>query len=127
MTIGVHERVLPGRQRADLFATITAAAETIEPYEVTSPAADVLLLTWRRTPGWAWALALAMLLVFLLGLLFLLVKTTDVITVRAEDIGPDVKVSVVGTGLAEMVRFLDGVLDLGSPWATPSRVMLDPR
>jgi hypothetical protein len=112
-TISVHERVLPGRQRADLFATITAGAERIKPYKVTSPTSDSLLLTWRRTPTWAWVLALIGLLVLLLGLLFLLVKTTDVITVRAENVEDDVKVSVVGTGSAEMVRFPEGVLDLG--------------
>jgi hypothetical protein len=114
-TISVHERVLPGRQRADVFATVTAGAERIKPYKVTSPTADSLLLTWRRTPGWAWALALVGLLVFLLGLLFLLVKTTDVITVRAENVDEGVRVSIVGTGSAEMVRFLEGVLDLGEP------------
>ena len=114
-TIDVHERILPGRQRADLFATITAGAEAVKPYKVTSPTADSLLLTWRRTPGWAWALALASLVVFLLGLLFLLIKSTDVITVRAENVGDDVKVSAVGTGSAEMIRFLEGVLGLGEP------------
>lgn len=114
-TINVHERALLGRNRADLFATITAGSESIKPYKVTSPTADSLLLTWRRTPGWAWALALVGLLVFLLGLLLLLVKTTDVITVRAENVDGGVKVSAVGTGSAEMIRFLEGVLDLGPP------------
>jgi hypothetical protein len=112
-TISVHERLVPNRQRADLFATITAGAERIKPYKVTSPAADTLMLTWRRTPTWAWALALVGLLVLLLGLLFLLVKTTDVITVRAQNAGTDLVVSAVGTGSAEMVRFLEDLLRVG--------------
>lgn len=111
-TINVHERLIVGRQRAELFATITAGAERIKPYKVTSPTSESLILSRRHTP--TWALALVGLLVFLLGLLFLLVKTTDVITVRAENVGADARVSAVGTGSAEMVRFLEDVLSSGA-------------
>jgi hypothetical protein len=86
-TVNIHERRLLRRQRADLFATITATAERIKLYRVTSPAADTLVLTRRVTPTWALVLALLGLLVLLLGLLFLLVRETQVITVRAENVG----------------------------------------
>jgi hypothetical protein len=55
-------------------------------------------------------LAVIGLLVFLLGLLFLLVKTTEVITVRAENVEDSVRVTAVGTGSAEMVRLLEDLL-----------------
>jgi hypothetical protein len=115
-TMNIHERMIPRRQRADLFATITATAERIKPYRVASPAADTLVLTRRVTPTWALVLAVIGLLVFLLGLLFLLVKTTEVITVRAENVEESVRVTSVGTGSAEMVRFLE---DLFAPAPVP--------
>jgi hypothetical protein len=116
-TINIHERMVPRRQRADVFATITATAERIKPYRVTSPAADTLVLTRRVTPTWAVVLAVIGLLVFMLGLLFLLVKTTEVITVRAENVEESVRVTAVGTGSAEMIRFLE---DLLAPAPAPS-------
>jgi len=72
------------------------------------------VLTRRATPTWALVLAVVGLLVFLLGLLFLLVKTTEVITVRAENVEDGVRVTTVGTGSAEMVRFLEDLLGAAS-------------
>ena len=107
-TVNIHERLLMRRQRADLYTEITAT-EQIKPYRVTSTTADTLVLTRRVTPTWALVLAFVGMLVFLLGLLFFLVKTTEVITIRAENVGDDVRVTAVGTGSAEMVSCIENL------------------
>jgi len=109
--ISITDRLLPGKSRAEIVAGVTAAAGTQKTYRVAAPSPSTVMLTWRRTPTWAVVLALIGIFVFLLGLLFLLVKETDTITVNCSDVEGGVRVSAVGAGSPEMVEFLQAFLD----------------
>lgn len=108
--ISITDRLLPGKSRAEIVAGVTAAAGTQKSYRVAAPSPSTLMLTWRRTPTWAVIVAIIGVFVFLLGLLFLLVKESDTITVTCSDADGGVWVSAVGSGSQEMVEFLQAFL-----------------
>lgn len=109
--ISIVERQLPGKTRAEIIAGVTAAAATDKQYRSSNPSPSTLLLTWRRTPTWAIILAIIGIFVFLLGLLFLLVKETDTITLNVVENDGGARVTAIGSGSQEMVEFLNGFLD----------------
>ncbi len=110
-TIGISDRLLPGKSRVEIIAGVTAAAGTLHGYTTTAPAQSTVMLTWRHRPTWAIILGIFGLVFLLLGALFFLVKDTDTITLTAIDDPAGVKVSAVGSGSQEMVEFLQGFLD----------------
>lgn len=86
---------------------VTAAVAVTGDYAVATPASGTLALT--RTYRRAWTVVVAILL-FPIGLLALLVKERDLVTVNAEDTDDGVRVSAVGTGSDDVVSFLEDFL-----------------
>lgn len=115
-TIDIHDRLLPGKSRAEVVAGVSAAAAVGEGYTVSTPSTSTVVLTWKHRPTWAVIVGIIGLFVFLLGALFFFVKETDVVTVTAVDVAGGVRVSAVGLGTPEMVEFLQGFLDPVDPF-----------
>jgi hypothetical protein len=67
-------------------------------YKVTADTGTSVTFTRRYTPTWAIVLAIIGLLVFLLGLLFLLVKSEDVLIFSFAAEGAHTKITVTGSG-----------------------------
>lgn len=63
---------------------------------VEMPQPNLMVIVRRYTPGWAIALAVVGLIVFLLGLLFLLVKSEERTTILAEDVEGGSKWTITG-------------------------------
>lgn len=94
------------------LARVSAGAAGLKGVRVECPSPGNLLLVTRRTPTWAVILALVGLLLMLLGLLFLLVKTTETVSVLAVDDGSGgCLVTVTGSGPGAVAFMLNRELD----------------
>src|ERR1700722_17470463 len=88
----------------------------------------VILVSRRYIPTWAIVLAVIGFFCFLLGLLFLLVRSTETLEIRIS-VAPDVSgctIAVNGVADSETVTRLQGLLMSGRPvagaWAAPYQV-----
>lgn len=101
-------------QPDDAFRAITAEAGRRNGFRVERPDPNTLVVIRRVTPGWAIFLAIVGLLVFLLGLLFLLVKRDERVTIIANPTGDVTRYTVTGRTDMQTARFLKGLLDPAS-------------
>lgn len=109
MPVGSWQTALPAD---DFLARVTTAAASLKGVRVERPSQSNALLVTRRTPTWAVVLALAGLLVMLLGLLFLLVKQTETVSVLAVDDGSGgCTVTITGSGPGAVAFMLNRELD----------------
>jgi hypothetical protein len=95
----------------EVSQSIIAACNGAQGYTVTTAGTGSIVMTRRYTPTWAILLAVIGLLFFLLGLLFLLAKNYETLTITLSpnaDGGTNVFIS--GTASDEMQRRLTSVL-----------------
>jgi hypothetical protein len=101
--------------------TLIAAASGDPKYSVTSAGSGSIILTRRYTPAWAIVVAIIGLLIFLIGLLALLVKTTETLTLTVAPVEGGSRVTTSGVATAEMAAritaALNGMPALGAPGA----------
>jgi hypothetical protein len=88
---------------------VAATAGTRE-YVMAQGGPTTLILTRRYIPTWAVVVAILGLLFFLLGLLALLVRETETLTVTAIYYGQGTQVSISGVATPQMAARLNGVL-----------------
>ncbi len=84
---------------------------------MTSAGGNTLILTRRYTPTWAIVLAIVGLLLFFVGLLLLLVKETETVTIALTETEVGTRVSISGVATQSMVARLNTVL-LAMPQVT---------
>jgi hypothetical protein len=95
----------------EVSQSIIAACNGAQGYTVTTAGTGSIVMTRRYTPTWAIFLAVVGLLFFLLGLLFLLVKNYETVTITlSPDSGGGTNVFISGTASDEMQRRLTSVL-----------------
>jgi hypothetical protein len=85
MQVTIPETRVPDMTMAQTFQAITFTIGSLKGLRAEQTMPGTLRIVHRRTPGWAIALAIIGLLVFLLGLLFLLVKEEEVTMVSGRD------------------------------------------
>lgn len=77
---------------------------------VSVPQSGTVIATRSSRPGWAIILAVLCSLLFLVGLLFLLVKQTQTVTVRTRPSGRRTRVEISGTADVDMIVAINGAL-----------------
>ena len=103
-----------------VFMAVTGLPGTT-PFQV---GPGVILVTRRYIPTWAIVLAVIGFFFFLLGLLFLLVRTSETLEIRIST-SPDAQGSIVtinGVADSETITRLQGVLMAGRPVGGPGPV-----
>ena len=109
--LSMQNKLVPDKRVSEAFAGITAATALYKGFRVERPDANTLVVIRRYCPTWAIFLALVGLLLFLIGLLFLLVRTEDRLTIIAYD-DPDggARYTVAGRTDKRTADFLEGYL-----------------
>lgn len=100
------------------FVSATAGASD---YSMNSAGRNTLVLTRQYRPTWAIVLAILGLIFFLIGLLFLLVKNTETLTVTLASEAGGTRVNVTGRATHEMASRIESVL-AGASAAIPEHV-----
>lgn len=90
--------------------TLVAAASNVPQYTVNMAGPGSLVLTRRYTPTWAIVVAVIGILFFLLGLLALLVKDTETLTITLVPSEGGTRVTISGVGSHEMLTRLGSAL-----------------
>ena len=103
----VHDRVLTDVTPAMTRMKFSPAAQTDQTFTYTR----------KYRPGWATALAIIGLVVFLLGLLFLLVKDTETVQVSLTAEGRNTRVTVTGARHPYVADVIARELGQGEPAA----------
>lgn len=85
MQINIPETRINDLTAAQAFQAITFTVGSLKGLRAEQTMPGTMRIIHRRTPGWAVVLAIIGLFVFLLGLLFLLVKEEDVTMVMGRD------------------------------------------
>ncbi len=89
------------------FVSATAGASG---YTITTAGPNTLVLTRKYIPTWAVVVAIVGLAFFLVGLLALLFKETETLTINLSEVEGGTKVSIAGVADAEMVARLNAGL-----------------
>ena len=92
-----------------VLGEVAPALANLWKYRVTGDTGTSITFTRKYTPTWAVVLAILGLLFFLLGLLFLLVKTQEVLVLSLTPEEGHTKVMVSGTGPAKVTELLAGM------------------
>lgn len=88
---------------------VTAAAGT-NGYTLNTAGPNALILTRKFLPTWAIVVAIIGAFFFLLGLLFLLVRTTETLTVTLGEADGGTRVTISGLATPEMMARLNAVI-----------------
>jgi hypothetical protein len=100
--------------------TLVAATSGVPEYQLTAVGAGSLVLTRRYNPTWAIVVAVLGAFFLLIGLLALLYKETEVLTVTLTPVDGGTAVTVSGRASAEMFGRLNAVLAGSQPLGTPA-------
>jgi len=103
-TVVVVEKPEPLMQR---FVSATAGTSG---YTMNSAGTNSLVLTRKYTPTWAIVVAVIGIIVFLIGLLALLVKNTESLTVTLTEVPEGTRVNITGVATPDMISRFHGVL-----------------
>ena len=102
---------------------IIASTTGSKGYVVTTAGTGSITMTRRYLPDWAIACTIVGVFFFLIGLLFLLCRQTETLTVTLAPDQRGTRIVVMGTGSRQMVNRLNDVLEqmptLGSAGAAP--------
>jgi hypothetical protein len=90
-----------------LFVSATAGTSG---YTMNSAGTNSLVLTRKYTPTWAIVVAVIGIIVFLIGLLALLVKNTESLTVTLTEVPEGTRVNITGVATPDMISRFHGVL-----------------
>jgi hypothetical protein len=88
---------------------VGATASTRD-YTLAQGGPQTLILTRRFIPTWAIAVAIVGVLIFLIGLLALLYKETEVLTISVATESAATNISIAGTATPEMTSRVNAVL-----------------
>lgn len=89
------------------FEQVTAGMVGCPDYTPSYSGTGSLMLTRKYIPQWAIVLAIVGSLLFLLGLLFLLYRDTETVTVRVEPDGAGSKITITGLATDDMARRIE--------------------
>jgi hypothetical protein len=93
----------------DVMQQIISATAGAAGYTVNMGGTHTLILTRKYTPQWAIVVAVIGILFFLIGLLALLVKETETLTVAVAAIDGGTRVNISGQGTPELIARLENV------------------
>jgi hypothetical protein len=99
---------------------LVAAASGTQGYTVNMGGPGSLVLTRKYTPTWAIVLAVIGFLIFLLGLLFLLVKNTETVTISLRPAPGGTEVRATGVATPELQARLNSVFEARSTGPLPA-------
>jgi hypothetical protein len=89
------------------FVTATAGTSG---YTMNTAGSNSLVLTRKYLPTWAIIVAIVGALVMLLGLLALLVRNTESLTIALAEVEGGTRVTITGVATPEMIARLNGVI-----------------
>jgi hypothetical protein len=101
--------VLAEKPDALMQGFVTATAGT-SGYTMNTAGSNSLVLTRKYLPTWAIIVAIVGALVMLLGLLALLVRNTESLTIALAEVEGGTRVTVTGVATPEMMARLNGVI-----------------
>jgi hypothetical protein len=93
----------------DVMQQIISATAGAAGYTVNMGGNRTLILTRKYTPQWAIVVAVIGILFFLIGLLALLVKETETLTVTVAPVDGGTRVNITGQGTSELIARLENV------------------
>lgn len=99
---------------------LVSSTTNVPGYSVTTAGTGSLVLTRRYTPTWAVAVAVIGVFLALIGLLALLVKTTETLSVTLVPVPGGTRVTTSGTGSAEMLTRLTSAISALPALAPPA-------
>jgi hypothetical protein len=108
-TIEVNE------SRDVVMQTLIAAATGAGGYTPTIAGPNSLILTRKYWPTWVIVVAIVGTLLFLIGLLALLIRNTETLTVTLSESGQGTRVQVAGLATPELAARLSSVLAGSTP------------
>lgn len=108
--VSIREVFIPNVTADKTFQELMPLLARQKGVRLERPAPDTLVVHHRHCPGWAVALGIIGLLVFLLGLLFFLVRTTETATVVGRDVEGGATFTATGFTSIEVSNFLHGRL-----------------
>ena len=98
-----------------LMRSFVAAAKGTVDYSIETAGPTTLVLTRKYLPTWALVVAIVGALVFLLGLLALFVKNTEILTVSLAEVDAGTRVTMAGVATPDMIARLNGVVGEAEP------------
>src|SRR5687767_718030 len=122
---GYNQRVLVAEKPAVLMQRFVSATAGTSGYTVNTVGPNSLVLTRRYLPTAAIVGAVVGALLFLVGLLLLLIRSTESLTVALAEVAGGTRVEITGVATPEMAARLNGVLS-GVPVLTqPDEALVD--
>ena len=109
----------------EVSQSLIATSAGVPGYSVTTAGVGSIVLTRRYVPQWAIAVAIVGVLLFLVGLLALLVKENETVTVTLLPSGEGTKILMSGTANSEMRQRLTSWLS-GMMTLTPTTPAISP-
>jgi hypothetical protein len=100
-------KLQPDEAMQTLLGGLSGSAE----YTVNAAGSNTIILTRRYTPTWAIVVAVLGILLFLIGLLALLVKNTETLTLTIAASPDGSRVSASGVASRELAARLNGVMN----------------
>jgi hypothetical protein len=101
--------VTVGKNPDDVMQQIISATASATGYIVTMGGNHTLILTRKYTPQWAIVVAVIGIFFFLIGLLALLVKETETLTVTVALVNGGTRINATGLGTPELISRLESV------------------
>jgi hypothetical protein len=101
--------VTVGGNPDDVMQQIISATASAPGYTVTMGGNHTLILTRKYTPQWAIVVAVIGIFFFLIGLLALLVKETETLTVTVAPVDGGTRINATGQGTPELISRLESV------------------
>jgi hypothetical protein len=98
-----------------LMHSLSMAATGAVDYSIQTAGPNTLVLTRKFLPTWALVVAIIGALIFLLGLLALFVRNTEILTVNLADIEGGTRVTINGVASPDMIARLNGVIGDANP------------
>ncbi len=101
--IGISDQPSSAVNPTDLFNQVSAGVSLVNGQHIASVGSETMTISRKKTGGW---IILVCILLFPIGLLALLARQTETITVTARDTPDGVRVSASGQGDDRVVSFL---------------------
>jgi hypothetical protein len=113
-----NQTAFVGESPEAVSQAVIAATSGVQNYTVATAGTGSIVLTRKYTPTWAIVVGVVGLLLFLVGILALLVKSTETVTITITPVDGGSRVSISGVGSAEMLTRLSSALS-ASPAMDP--------
>jgi len=108
-TIGIYDKETKAKSTGDLFAHLTAAVSAVAAGQAIAPSsATTLEIKRKHTTG---VILVICIILFPIGLLALLARPTETITVTSTEVNGTVRANATGTGDQKVIEAVKIVLE----------------